>query len=113
MGLGAAGLAAVVFTGAGFAVGLTMLLVMPFILLTLQVEKQGHLPAAFFSSSSSLLSSLLSEDSVFLALLAAGAAGVFWTEAGGGTALYAPTQKMEHDQYLTCNTGSQYNDIIF
>lgn len=62
-GLDAPGLAAGDFTGAGFA-------------------------ATFLSSS--LLSSLLSEESLSWALLAAGAAGAFWIEAGGGTALYAP-----------------------
>lgn len=34
-----------------------------------------------------------------MALLAAGAAGAFWTEAGGGTALYAPTKTKEADQH--------------
>lgn len=93
-GLGTAGLAAVVFAGAGFAVKITPLLDMPFKTLTLQVEKGAHpLPATFFCSSSSLLS----EESLSLALLAAGAAGAFWTEAGGGTALYAPTNDQHHN----------------
>lgn len=77
------------FTGAGFAVRVTIPSDMPLITLTLQAEKGGRLlPTTFFSSSSSLLS----EESLSLALLAAGAAGAFWTEAGGGTALYAPTK---------------------
>lgn len=36
-----------------------------------------------------------------MALLAAGTAGAFWTDGGGGTALYAPTKTKEIDQHDT------------
>lgn len=93
-GLGTPGLAAGDFTGAGFAVQVKMRLDINNKHQEVKVggkkkKKKGtHLPATFLSSS--LLSSLLSEESLSLALLAAGAAGALWIEAGGGTALYAP-----------------------
>lgn len=67
----------------------------------------GHLlPATFFSSSSSLLSV---SESLSCALLAAGAAEAFWTEAGGGTALYAPANTREYDQHHDTQDRPQYN----
>lgn len=70
-----------------------------------EVQKVGPLlPATFLSSSSSLLSSLLSEESLSLALLAAGAAGAFWIDAGGGTALYVPIRTEESGQHCDMHT---------
>lgn len=71
--------------------GITGLLAVTLKITETSFEKAGVLlPAAFLSSS--LLSSLLSEESLSAAFLAAGAAGGFWIEVGGGTALYAPTK---------------------
>lgn len=76
----------------------------------LEVQKVGpFLPATFLSSSSSLVSSLLSEESLSLALLAAGAAGAFWIDAGGGTALYVPIRTEETGQHHDIQIRPLYN----
>lgn len=95
VGLGTPGLAAAAFAGAGFAGGGDYRSVSyNFKSLKPWSRKLGVLlPAAFLSPS--LLSSLLSEESLSAAFLAAGAAGGFWIEVGGGTALYAPTKTKE------------------